>query len=99
MDVTRNAIGSYENGRALPTAKNMPKLASFLGVSVAYLQMETDYPLANEIPLPEDLLKIPMEKAILSVKRTPPRSFRTNGSTSALRPIISMNTQNTQRST
>ena len=60
MDVTRNAIGSYENGRALPTAKNMPKLASFLGVSVAYLQMETDYPLANEIPMPEDIQKIPM---------------------------------------
>lgn len=60
MDVTRNAIGSYENGRALPTAKNMPKLASFLGVSVAYLQMESDYPYTNEIPLPEDLLKIPI---------------------------------------
>ena len=29
MNVTRNAIGSYENNRALPTAKNMPKLANF----------------------------------------------------------------------
>lgn len=60
MNVTRNAIGSYENNRALPTAKNMPKLANFLGVSVAYLQMETDCPIANEIPLPEDVLKIPI---------------------------------------
>lgn len=60
MDVTRNAVGAWENGRALPPAKNFPRLASFLGVSTAYLQMESDYPIANEIPMPEDLLKIPI---------------------------------------
>ena len=60
MDVTRNAVGAWENGRALPPAKNFPRLASFLGVSTAYLQMESDYPYGNEIPMPEDLLKIPI---------------------------------------
>jgi repressor LexA len=60
MDVTRNAVGAWENGRALPPAKNFPRLASFLGVSTAYLQMESDYHIANEIPMPEDLLKIPI---------------------------------------
>ena len=60
MEVTRNAVGAWENGRALPPAKNFPRLASFLGVSTAYLQMESDYPYINEIPLPEDLLKIPI---------------------------------------
>lgn len=60
MDVTRNAVGAWENGRALPPAKNFPRLASFLGVSTAYLQMESEYPIANEIPMPEDLLKIPI---------------------------------------
>ena len=60
MDVTRNAVGAWENNRALPPAKNFPRLASYLGVSTAYLQMESDYPYANEIPMPEDLLKIPI---------------------------------------
>lgn len=60
MDVTRNAVGAWENGRALPPAKNFPRLASLLGVSTAYLQMETDSPLLNEIPMPEDVLKIPI---------------------------------------
>ena len=60
MDVTRNAVGAWEHGRALPPAKNFPRLATFLGVSTAYLQGESDYPVSNEIPLPEDLLKIPI---------------------------------------
>ena len=60
MDVTRNAVGAWENGRALPPAKNFPRLAQILGVSSAYLQMESNYPIANEIPMPEDLLKIPI---------------------------------------
>ena len=60
MDITRNAVGAWENGRALPTAKSFPKLASVLGVSVAYLQMESDYPIATEIPLPEDFKRIPI---------------------------------------
>ena len=60
MDVTRNAVGAWENGRALPTAKSFPKLASVLGVSVSYLQMESDFPYINEIPMPEDIKKIPI---------------------------------------
>lgn len=60
MNVTRSAVGFWEHDKNLPPAKCFPRLASVLGVSVAYLQMETDYPLANEIPLPEDLLKIPI---------------------------------------
>lgn len=60
MDVTRNAVGAWENGRALPPAKDFPRLASLLGVSVAYLQMETDYPYVNEMSLPDDVLKIPI---------------------------------------
>lgn len=60
MDVTRSAVGFWEHDKNLPPAKYFSRLASVLGVSVAYLQMETDYPLANEIPLPEDLLKIPI---------------------------------------
>lgn len=60
MNVTRSAVGFWEHDKNLPPAKYFPRLASVLGVSVAYLQMETDYPLANEIPLPEDLLKIPI---------------------------------------
>lgn len=60
MNVTRSAVGFWEYDKNLPPAKCFPRLASVLGVSVAYLQMETDYPLANEIPLPEDLLKIPI---------------------------------------
>ena len=60
MNVTRSAVGFWEYDKHLPPAKYFPRLATILGVSVAYLQMETDYPLANEIPLPEDLLKIPI---------------------------------------
>ena len=60
MDVTRNAVGAWENGRALPPAKNFPKLASILGVSASYLQMESEYPYINEIPMPEDIKKIPI---------------------------------------
>ena len=60
MGVTRSAVGFWEADKNLPPAKKFPQLASVLGVSTAYLQMETDYPLANEIPLPEDLLKIPI---------------------------------------
>ena len=60
MDVTRGAVANWEHNRSLPPAKNFPRLAQILGVSSAYLQMEADYPIANEIPLPEDLLKIPI---------------------------------------
>lgn len=60
MNVTRSAVGFWEYDKHLPPAKYFPRLATILGVSVAYLQMETDYPLANEIPLPDDLLKIPI---------------------------------------
>ena len=60
MDVTRGAVANWEHNRSLPPAKNFPRLAQFLGVSASYLQMESDYPIANEIPLPEDLLKIPI---------------------------------------
>lgn len=60
MNVTRSAVGFWEYDKHLPPAKYFPRLATILGVSVAYLQMETDYPLANEIPLPEDMLKIPI---------------------------------------
>lgn len=60
MDVTRGAVANWEHNRSLPPAKNFPRLALCLGVSASYLQMESDYPLANEIPLPEDLLKIPI---------------------------------------
>ena len=60
MNVTRSAVGFWEYDKNLPPAKYFPQLASVLGVSVAYLQMETDYPIANEIPMPEDLLKIPI---------------------------------------
>ena len=54
MNITRNGVGAWENGRALPPAKDFPKLASILGVSVAYLQMETDYPYTNGVTLTED---------------------------------------------
>ena len=60
MDVTRGAVANWEHNRSLPPAKNFPRLAQILGVSASYLQMESDYPIANEIPLPEDLLKIPI---------------------------------------
>jgi repressor LexA len=60
MDVTRGAVANWEHNRSLPPAKNFPRLAQILGVSSAYLQMESDYPIANEIPMPEDLLKIPI---------------------------------------
>lgn len=60
MNVTRSAVGFWEYDKHLPPAKYFPRLATILGVSVAYLQMETDYPLANEISLPEDMLKIPI---------------------------------------
>ena len=58
MNLTRNAVGSWENGRALPPAKHFPKLASILGVSVAYLQMETDYPYINKTTLIDDEKKL-----------------------------------------
>ena len=60
MGVTRGAVANWEHNRSLPPAKNFPRLALCLGVSASYLQMESDYPLANEIPLPEDMLKIPI---------------------------------------
>ena len=60
MDVTRGAVANWEHNRSLPPAKNFPRLAQILGVSASYLQMESDYPIANEIQLPEDLLKIPI---------------------------------------
>ena len=60
MDVTRSAVGFWEHDKNLPPAKNFPRLAQVLGVSSAYLQMESDHPIANEIPMPEDLLKIPI---------------------------------------
>lgn len=60
MEVTRGAVANWEHNRSLPPAKNFPRLAQILGVSSAYLQMESDYPIANEIPMPEDLLKIPI---------------------------------------
>ena len=58
MEVTRGAVANWEHNRSLPPAKNFPRLAQILGVSSAYLQMESNYPIANEIPMPEDLLKI-----------------------------------------
>ena len=60
MDVTRGAVANWEHNRSLPVAKDFLKLASVLGVSVAYLQMETDYPYVNEIALPDDVKKIPI---------------------------------------
>ena len=60
MEVTRGAVANWEHNRSLPPAKNFPRLAQILGVSSAYLQMESNYPIANEIPMPEDLLKIPI---------------------------------------
>ena len=60
MEVTRGAVANWEHNRSLPPAKNFPRLAQILGVSSSYLQMESDYPIANEIPMPEDLLKIPI---------------------------------------
>lgn len=60
MNVTRGAVANWEHNRSLPPARCFPRLASVLVVSVAYLQMESDYPYTNEIPLPEDVLKIPV---------------------------------------
>ena len=60
MGVTRSAVGFWEYDKNLPPAKNFPRLAQVLGVSSAYLQMESDYPLANEIPMPEDVKRIPI---------------------------------------
>lgn len=60
MGVTRSAVGFWEHDKNLPPAKDFPRLASVLGVSVAYLQMETDLPYVNEIPMPDDVLKIPI---------------------------------------
>ena len=60
MDVTRGAVANWEHNRSLPPAKNLPRLALCLGVSASYLQMESDYPYVNEIPMPEDIKKIPI---------------------------------------
>ena len=60
MNVTRGAVANWEHNRSLPPAKNFPRLAQCLGVSASYLQMESDYPLANEIPMPEDMQRIPI---------------------------------------
>ena len=60
MDVTRSAVGFWEYDKNLPPAKSFPRLASVLGVSVSYLQMESDYPFVNEIQMPEDIKKIPI---------------------------------------
>ena len=60
MGVTRSAVGFWEKDKNLPPAKSMPRLASILGVSVSYLQMESDYPYVNEISLPDDVKKIPI---------------------------------------
>ena len=60
MNVTRGAVANWEHNRSLPPAKNFPRLAQCLGVSASYLQMESEYPLANEIPMPEDIQKIPI---------------------------------------
>lgn len=60
MDVTRGAVANWEHNRSFPPAKSFPKLASILGVSASYLQMESDFPLINEIPMPEDIKKVPI---------------------------------------
>jgi len=60
MNVTRSAVGFWEHDKNLPPAKNFSRLAQVLGVSSAYLQMESDFPISNEIPLPEDFKRIPI---------------------------------------
>ena len=60
MDVTRSAVGFWEYDKNLPPAKCFPRLAQVLGVSVSFLQMESEYPYVNEIPMPEDVKKIPI---------------------------------------
>lgn len=60
MEVTRGAVANWEHNRSFPPAKNFPRLASILGVSASYLQLESDLPLSNEIPLPDDIKKVPI---------------------------------------
>ena len=60
LNVTRGAVANWEHNRSFPPARNFPNLASILGVSASYLQMESDYPYINEIQMPEDIKKIPI---------------------------------------
>lgn len=58
MNVTRGAVGSWEHGRSLPPAKNFLKLASILGVSVAYLQLQTDEPCEEKEDMPKSEINL-----------------------------------------
>lgn len=59
LGIERPTYTAYESGNSRPV-RYIDKLATFYGVSIDYIYGLSDYPYPNEIPMPEDLLKIPI---------------------------------------
>ena len=54
VEISQETISAYENGKALPSAETLIKIADFLDVSIDYLLGRTDNPIVNTINNNED---------------------------------------------
>ena len=54
VEISQETISAYENGKALPSAETLIKIADFLDVSIDYLLGRTDNPIVNTTNNNED---------------------------------------------
>lgn len=59
LGIERPTYTAYESGASRPI-RYIDKLAEYFCVSVDYLMGLSDYPYSNEIPMPEDIKRIPI---------------------------------------
>lgn len=91
LGMPRNAIEKFETGRQTPTKEQQNKLASYFGVSLAYLRGESDDPtsmsswittaLSGAEPEPNP---VPVRRAAPAAPKPQPASGQTGGVLAAL---------------
>ena len=91
LGMPRNAIEKFETGRQTPTKEQQNKLASYFGVSLAYLRGESDDPtsmsswittaLSGAEPEPDP---VPVRRAAPAAPKPQPASGQTGGVLAAL---------------
>ena len=91
LGMARNAVEKFETGRQTPTKEQQNKIASYFGVSLAYLRGESDDPtsmaswmttaLSGAEPDPDP---VPVRRAAPAAPKPQPASGQTGGVLAAL---------------
>ena len=91
LGLPRNAVEKFETGRQTPTKEQQNKIAAYFGVSLAYLQGESDDPtsMASWIQsalsgVDSDEEPVPVRKAVPAAPKPQPASGQTGGILAAL---------------